>query len=92
MNGETAQCGNPGKAFNGYIKPDRTKYQVGDQVDYECNSGFTKIQGNSQGTCLHNGTWDILPIPCGILKRQIINKIPFLKTPIFFYRCGLCLP
>lgn len=69
------QCGNPGWAFNGELTSNRTTYQVGEEVHYGCSSGFTKVIEfvntgvSSHGTCLRNGSWDILSIPCGIIGK-----------------------
>lgn len=64
-------CVFPGNPVKGYTSPTRSFYEIGEEVQFDCEEGYTLV-GSQTSECTENGSFDE-KLPSCISKKQISN-------------------
>lgn len=57
------KCPEPVIPSNGRVIKDSDRFEFGDSIEYQCNSGFI-LQGESVSICMQNGSWSLSVPQC----------------------------
>ena len=52
----TAGCDHPGKVANGFVIPDQTRYDLGQEVEFACRDPYM-VDGQAKTHCIIGNRW-----------------------------------